>query len=125
MIFLRLCICFGCFMLLIQLCSALKDYPWMYYLPYGRTVKLRPLFKNKTEKIVIKSCRWTTPNKQDLIPDVYILDKNRYRIDKSKCKTNNFDFDSFHSYLTVGFKFKSFYYRDEILEPFLLIYFKL
>ena len=44
------------------------------------------MFKNKTEKVNIKSCKWVTPNGQVMIPDVYIIDKDRYRIDKRKCE---------------------------------------
>ena len=44
------------------------------------------MFKNKTAKVVIKSCKWITPSGQVMIPDVYIIDKDRYRIDKRKCE---------------------------------------
>ena len=57
----------------------------MYYLPYGHDVTLKPLYANKTERILIKSCKWTTPANVDLIPDIYISDPNRYSIDRSTC----------------------------------------
>lgn len=55
-------------------------------MPYGRTVRLKPLYRNKSERVVVKSCKWTTPNSQILVPDAGIIDPNRYRIDKTKCE---------------------------------------
>ena len=65
---------------------AVIQFPWMYYLPYGKTVTLKTLFQNETEKILIKTCKWITPNNVELIPDVYIKDMSRYSIVKSKCE---------------------------------------
>lgn len=65
---------------------AVIEFPWMYYLPYGKTVTLKPLFQNETEKILIKTCKWITPNNVEIIPDVYMIDKSRYSIVKSKCE---------------------------------------
>lgn len=62
------------------------DFPWMYYLPYGEDVTLRPLYKNKTEDMLIKSCKWTTPNQVDLRPEMSNYDVNRYYIERSNCE---------------------------------------
>ena len=66
-------------------------YPWMYYLPYGNTVTLKPLFKNRSEVINIESCRWITPKQVELIPDVYNFDIYRYRLFKSTCELTIFN----------------------------------
>jgi hypothetical protein len=62
------------------------NYPWMYYLPYGLSVTLKPLFRNESELVTIRSCKWTTPNNVDLYPDMYNYDVNRYSIDKARCE---------------------------------------
>ena len=67
------------------------NYPWMYYLPYGNTVTLKPLFKNRTEIESFDVCKWTTPNKIDLIADVYTYDIYRYRLDKQTCELTIFN----------------------------------
>ena len=67
------------------------DYPWMYYLPYGQTVVLKPLYRNQNETVIVKSCKWTTPKQVDLLPDNYNYDQFRYRIDKVKCELTIYD----------------------------------
>lgn len=66
--------------------SAAFDYPWMYYLPYGNDVTLKPLFKNDTEVILIKTCKWITPSGKEIIPGIYNPDPNRYSITKYDCQ---------------------------------------
>ena len=75
---------------LSQLTQAI-NYPWMYYLPYGSTVTLRPLFRNETELPVIKSCKWTTPKQIELLPDAYNYDTSRYNMDKARCELTIFN----------------------------------
>ena len=70
----------------IENVSANLDYPWMYYLQYGNNVTLKPLFKNETEVILIKTCKWTSPKGIEIIPDVYNPDPNRYSINKYDCQ---------------------------------------
>ena len=62
------------------------EFPWMYYLPYGNIVTLRPLFRNSSEKITITSCKWTTPKQIDFYPDNPTYDQLRYKIDKRTCE---------------------------------------
>jgi hypothetical protein len=62
------------------------NYPWMYYVPYGLSVTLKPLFRNESEFVTIRSCKWTTPHHVDLYPDMYNYDVNRYSIDKARCE---------------------------------------
>ena len=66
-------------------------FPWMYYLPYGETVTLKPLFRNSSEEIEIKSCKWTTPKNLDIIPGTYNYDLDRFRLDKIKCELTIYD----------------------------------
>ena len=72
-------------LLLCQSCKAF-DYPWMYLKKYGQDVVLTPLFENKSDVVMIKTCKWITPNNVVLIPNVYMLDSNRYKIEKSSCE---------------------------------------
>ena len=67
---------------------AIVKFPWMYYLPYGETVTLKPLFENETEaaNLTIKSCRWRTPRGIDLMPDIINFDSERYILDKQSCE---------------------------------------
>jgi hypothetical protein len=78
------------FLVLLEYHSALANnvyYPWMYYLPYGRTVTLRPLFRNETNDFVtIRSCKWLTPKQIELNPDMLNYDVTRYGIDKARCE---------------------------------------
>ena len=68
------------------------DYPWMYYIPYGQTVVLKPLYRNLTaDDVVVKTCKWTTPKQIDLLPDNYNYDQFRYKIDKVKCELTIYD----------------------------------
>ncbi len=71
---------------ILKICKASIDYPWMYHLSYGKTVTLKPLFQNESEKILIKTCKWITPNNVEIIPNVYNPDIKRYRLVKSKCE---------------------------------------
>ncbi len=87
------------------------DYPWMYYLPYGKDVTLKPLFRNKSEKIIIKTCKWVLPNNVELIPDVYISDENRYKLTNYNCELTirNIQKDTdgiYHCYIN-GYKYIS------------------
>ena len=68
-------------------------FPWMYYLPYGQDVTLKPLFRNETEaqNLTITSCRWTTPRNVDIYPGQPNLDTKRYHIDASSCELTIFD----------------------------------
>ena len=66
-------------------------YPWMYHLPYGETVTLKPLYRNKSESIAIRSCKWTTPSHVDLVPNNYNYDLSRYRLDVEKCELTIYD----------------------------------
>ncbi|CAF0705592.1 unnamed protein product [Brachionus calyciflorus] len=75
---------------LIDLTHAIY-YPWMYYLPYGEDVTLKPLYRNKTEKIVVKSCKWVTPNKAIIDMDNFNYDTDRYYLDKAKCELTVFN----------------------------------
>lgn len=61
-------------------------YPWMYYLPYGLTVTLKPLFKNESDIPVIRSCKWVTPGKVELFAELYNYDISRYSINKATCE---------------------------------------
>ena len=67
------------------------NYPWMYYLPYGETVVLKPLYRNESESVIVNSCKWTTPKQVDLLPDSYNFDQFRYKIDKVKCELTIYD----------------------------------
>jgi hypothetical protein len=62
-------------------------YPWMYYLPYGNTVVLKPLFKNQTEgeTIVVNSCKWITPTMTIITPQSYNLEENKYFLNETNC----------------------------------------
>ena len=71
-------------LLLCHSCQAF-EYPWMYFKKYGEDVVLTPLFENKSEVVMIKTCKWITPNNVVLIPN-YMLDSNRYKIEKSSCE---------------------------------------
>ena len=66
--------------------TASVHYPWMYYLPYGLAVTLKPLFKNDTEFVSIRSCKWVTPGQVALYPDMRNFDVDRYSIDKARCQ---------------------------------------
>ena len=68
------------------------DYPWMYYIPYGQTVILKPLYRNKSaEDVIVTRCKWTTPHGLELLPDNYNYDQYRYKIDKIKCELTIYD----------------------------------
>lgn len=67
------------------------NFPWMYYLPYGETVTMRPLYKNDTGSVVVTSCKWTSPLNVLLNPDAITYDKNRYFIDKNNCELTIFN----------------------------------
>ncbi len=75
----------------IALLSASVYYPWMYFLPYGETVTLKPLFQNISEIDEIRSCKWTTPKNLDIVPGSYNYDLERYRLDKVKCELTIYD----------------------------------
>jgi hypothetical protein len=67
------------------------DYPWMYYLPYGETVILKPLFKNESEVISIDSCKWLTPKQLIITADSTNYDIERYKLDAEKCELTIFN----------------------------------
>lgn len=71
--------------------SQVYYYPWMYYLPYGEEVTLKPLYRNKSEVGEIVHCKWTTPKNVDLNPDLLNYDTNRFYIEKSSCELTIFD----------------------------------
>ena len=74
---------------LIGVCAGVGytiSYPWMYYLPYGKTVTLKPLFQNESDPVTITSCKWTLPNKFEIVPDLYNFDMSRYYLEKSTCQ---------------------------------------
>ena len=75
-------------MLLLGLTQATIKFPWMYYLPYGETVTLKPLFENETEaaNLTIRTCRWRTPRGIDLMPDLINYDAERFILDKQSCE---------------------------------------
>lgn len=62
------------------------DFPWMYYLPYGEDVTLKPLFQNKTETILIQSCKWITPTQIPISKNSLTYDIERYFLDATKCE---------------------------------------
>jgi hypothetical protein len=72
--------------LLTTKAQASSYYPWMYYLPYGQSVTLKPLFRNESEFVTIKSCKWVTPKGVEFYPDLYNYDVNRFSIDKARCE---------------------------------------
>lgn len=60
--------------------------PWMYYLPYGENVELKPLFQNTTDVPEITSCRWVLPNNDHMTPDdPYSMKSTRYRLHSENC----------------------------------------
>ena len=73
--------------------SGAVHFPWMYYLPYGQDVTLKPLYKNETQaqNLTITSCRWTTPRNVDLYPGQPNLDTQRYHIDARTCELTIFN----------------------------------
>ncbi|RNA11131.1 hypothetical protein BpHYR1_009945 [Brachionus plicatilis] len=75
------CVFLVCFKTILAI-----DYPWMYYLPYGEDVTLKPLFQNKTETILIQSCKWLTPMQIPITREGLSYDTDRYFLDTSKCE---------------------------------------
>lgn len=70
------------FLVLICLKSVLTiDYPWMYYLQYGKDVTLKPLFQNKTVSVSIDSCKWLTPQNVQITESI-----SRFILDKASCE---------------------------------------
>lgn len=57
------------------------DYPWMYYLQYGKDVTLKPLFQNKTGSVSIDSCKWLTPENTQITES-----SSRFILDKTTCE---------------------------------------
>lgn len=71
------------------------NFPWMYYLPYGETVTLRPLYQNDTDNVTVSVCKWYTPSNVLLNPDAITYDKNHYFIDKVTCELTIFDISKY------------------------------
>jgi hypothetical protein len=72
---------------LVLSCTQAEYYPWMYYLPYGNKVILKPLFQNQTEgsNVFVNSCKWITPSKIMITPQSNNFDEKRYILDESNC----------------------------------------
>lgn len=80
-----------CYCLIFGVVIAVVNFPWMYYLPYGETVTMKPLYKNSTENVTIDLCKWYTPRQVLLNPDAITYEKNHYFIDKQTCMLTIFN----------------------------------